>query len=84
MRMIHNKVADQIRRSQFESLMDIKTVAFVGVLSNSMISDKDAALCTWNKPRERETRLTSDHLPVVYKRNLRNWITSRNRITLTV
>ena len=42
----------------------IKTVAFVGVLSNAMISDKDAAQCTWNKPRERETRLTSDHLPV--------------------
>jgi hypothetical protein len=64
--------------------MDIKTVAFVGVLSNAMFSDKDAALCTWNKPREHETRLTSDHLTVVYKRNLRNWITSRNRITLTV
>ena len=45
MRMIHNKVADQIRRSQFESLMDIKTVAFVGVLSNSMISDKDDLVC---------------------------------------
>jgi hypothetical protein len=61
--------------------MDIKTVAFVGVLSNAMFSDKDAALCTWNKPREHETRLTSDHLTVVYKRNLRNWTTSRNRIT---
>ena len=33
----------------------IKTVALVGVLPNAMISDKDAAQCTWNKPRERET-----------------------------